>query len=121
MLKTQFLRVNFSSKKLKCHRTRGILTSLYLIGSSEWHNEPMFVPGKTFQPSVMQQSILLDPFFKLRRQCNGGICLGMNYLVLNKTKQNELWLNTNDFRLVNYLFNTGNICSKIGQIVTDFW
>jgi hypothetical protein len=22
---------------------------------------------------------------------------------------------------VNYLFNTGNICSKIGQIVTEFY
>jgi hypothetical protein len=28
--------------------------------------------------------------------------------------------NTNFFRLVNYLFNNGNIRSKIGQIVTDF-
>jgi hypothetical protein len=82
----------------------------------------MFVPGTPFQPSVMQQSILLDPFvsYENNKVSNGGICLGMNYLVLNETKQNELWPNTKDFRLVNYLFNTGNICSKIGQIVTDF-
>jgi hypothetical protein len=52
---------------------------------------------------------------------NGGILLGMNYSVLNMTKQNEWWPNTKYFSLVNYLFNTGNICSKIGQIVTDFW
>ncbi len=25
------------------------------------------------------------------------------------------------FRIVNYSFNAGNICSKIGQIVTGFW
>jgi hypothetical protein len=50
---------------------------------------------------------------------NGSIHLGINYLVLNETKQNELGLNTKDFRLVNCSFNTRNICSKIGQIVTD--
>jgi len=49
---------------------------------------------------------------------NGGIRIGINYLVLNKTKWYEWWLNTKDFRLVNYLFTTRNICSKIGQIVT---
>jgi hypothetical protein len=52
---------------------------------------------------------------------NGSICLCMNYSVLNETKWNKKWLNTEDFRLVNYSFNTGNICSNIGQIVTDFF
>ncbi len=45
----------------------------------------------------------------------------MSYLVLNEMKQNEYWLNTEDFRLLNYSFNTRNIRSKIGQIATDFW
>jgi hypothetical protein len=52
---------------------------------------------------------------------NRGIHLGFNYWVSIETKQNEYWPNTKDFRLVNYSFNTGNICSKIGQIVTDLW
>jgi hypothetical protein len=30
-------------------------------------------------------------------------------------------MNNEDFRLVNSLFNTGNIHSMIGQIVTDFF
>jgi hypothetical protein len=53
---------------------------------------------------------------------NGGIHFGMNYSVLNETKQNKMNSDhTKDFRLVNYSFNTGNIRSKIGQIVTDLW
>ncbi len=51
---------------------------------------------------------------------NGSIHLGMNYLVLNEANQNKQWPNTKYFRLVTYSFNTGNICSKIGQIVPDF-
>ncbi len=35
----------------------------------------------------------------------------------NKTNSDP---NTEDFRLENYLFNTGNIRSMIGQIVTEF-
>jgi hypothetical protein len=49
---------------------------------------------------------------------SGGICLHINYLVLNETKRYKYWLNTKDFGLENYSFNTGNIHSKIGQIVT---
>ncbi len=52
---------------------------------------------------------------------NGSIHLGINYSVLNKMKWNEKWLNTEDFKLVNYLFNVRIIRSKIGQIVTDLW
>jgi hypothetical protein len=52
---------------------------------------------------------------------NISIHIGINYSVLNKTKGYKYWLNTEDFRLVNYLFNTGNIRSKIGQIVTEFY
>ncbi len=52
---------------------------------------------------------------------NSGIHLGINYLVSNETKWNEYWLNAEGFRLVNNSFNTRNIHSKIGQIVTDLW
>ncbi len=45
----------------------------------------------------------------------------LNYSVLNETKRNELSPNTEDFRLVKYSFNTRNIYSKIGQIVTEFY
>ena len=45
----------------------------------------------------------------------------MNYSVLNETKQNEEWPNTEDFRLVNYSFNTRNIRSMIGLIVTEIY
>ncbi len=51
---------------------------------------------------------------------NGGINLGINYSVLNEMKQYKLWPNAEHFRLVNYSFNTGNIHSIIGQIVTEF-
>jgi hypothetical protein len=40
---------------------------------------------------------------------------------VNETKQDKKWPNTEDFRLENYSFNTGNICSMIGQIVTEFY
>ncbi len=52
---------------------------------------------------------------------NSSICIGINYSVLNKTKRYEWWPNTEDFRLVNYSFNTGTIHSTIGQIVTEFY
>ncbi len=55
------------------------------------------------------------------RLSNGGIELSINYSVLNEMKWNEQWPNTEDLRLVNYLFNTGNINSKIGQILIDLW
>ncbi len=51
---------------------------------------------------------------------DGGIHIGINYVVLNEMKQYEYWPYTEDFRLVSYLFNTENICSKTGQIVTEF-
>ncbi len=44
---------------------------------------------------------------------NDGIHLVMSYSVLNE-------MNTKYFRQINYLFNTGNIHSKNGKIVTDF-
>ncbi len=43
-----------------------------------------------------------------------------NYSVYFKSNQYEYWPNTLFFSLVNYLFHTRNIHSKIGQIVTDF-
>ncbi len=52
---------------------------------------------------------------------NSCIHLGINYKVSNEMNRDEKWPNTKDFRLVNYSFNTRNICSKIGQIVTDLW
>jgi hypothetical protein len=77
---------------------------------------------------------LVNPFFWLALQAMGlsrrilwfglsigSIRLGINYSVLNQTKQYEQCLNTQDFRLVNYLFSTGNIHSKIGQTVTKFY
>ncbi len=51
--------------------------------------------------------------------CNIWSCT--NYLVYFETNSYEWWQNTDFFSLVNYSFNTGNIHSKIGQIVTDFW
>ncbi len=44
-----------------------------------------------------------------------------NYSMLNEMRWNEEWPNTKYFRQVNYSFNTGNICSKIGQIVAEFY
>ncbi len=41
--------------------------------------------------------------------------------MLNETRQNEKWQNTEYFKLENYSFNTGNICSKIGQIDTEIY
>ncbi len=52
---------------------------------------------------------------------NGGICICINYLVLNEMKRYKQRSNTKDFRLVNYSFDTGYIRSKIGQIVTEFY
>ncbi len=52
---------------------------------------------------------------------SGGIRLGINYSVLNEMKRYEYWPNTKDFGLENYSFNTGNIRSMIGQIVTEFY
>jgi len=52
---------------------------------------------------------------------SGDIRLSINYSVSNETKRDEYWPNTEDFRLLNYSFNTGNIRSMIGQIVTEFY
>ncbi len=60
-------------------------------------------------------------FLGIKLVGSGSISLGINYSVLNEMKRYELWLNTEDFRLENYSFNTGNICSMIGQIVTEFF
>ncbi len=71
-------------------------------------DKPGFAPGKSIQASVMRLS-------------NGIIRIDINNSVLNETKQYKQWPNIEDFGLVNYSFNTGNICSKIGQIVTEFY
>ncbi len=64
---------------------------------------------------------LPDRKYNQSRIGNGGIRLGINYSVSNETKWEEKWPNTEDFRLINYSFNTGNIRSIIGQIVTKFY
>ncbi len=52
---------------------------------------------------------------------SGSIHLGINYSVLNEMKRYKQWPHTEDFGLENYLFNTRNIQSMIGQIVTEFY
>jgi hypothetical protein len=51
----------------------------------------------------------------------GGIQFRVKLFSVFETKWDKQWPNTEDFRLVNYSFNTGNTHSKIRQIVTKFY
>ncbi len=86
--------------------------------------------GVTFQQNLSRTSLqnVFGPNFNLisvqgfslhLELGNGGIHIGINYLVLNEANEMNSDQNTEDFRLVKHLFNKRNICSKIGQIVTD--
>jgi hypothetical protein len=48
---------------------------------------------------------------------NPAVCLSTNF---EPDKMKQIVTKYQFFRVVNYSFNTGNIHSKIGQIVTDF-
>ncbi len=76
----------------------------------------VFVNSETYYPSP----IFVVEYMSLSIG-NGGIHLGINYSVSNEMKRDEQWPNTEDFRLLNYSFNTGNIRSIIGEIVTEFY